>query len=160
MEDTGNKGGRPTLYTPEMLDKAQEYISLCNDYDEDPDIVAPRNGRPHRVVKVPTAGGLARYLGVSRDTIYEWTKVHPAFSDIMDTLGAEQEDRLINNGLSGDYNPTIAKVLLTKHGYREGIDNTTNDKPIEGIRVEIVPPKPRPHDSTELQGDDSLPEEL
>ena len=24
--------------------------------------------------------------------------------------------------------PTIAKVLLTKHGYREGIDQTTNDK--------------------------------
>ena len=31
-------------------------------------------------------------------------------------------------GLQGSYNPTIAKVLLTKHGYREGTDITTNDK--------------------------------
>ena len=41
---------------------------------------------------------------------------------------SKQADRLLNNGLSGNYNPTIAKVMLTKHGYREGIDNTTNDK--------------------------------
>ncbi len=33
----------------------------------------------------------------------------------------------MNNGLSGDYNPTIAKVLLTKHGYREGIEATGKD---------------------------------
>ena len=50
------------------------------------------------------------------------------FSAIIEQLQAEQEDRLINNGLSGNYNPTIAKVLLTKHGYREGVDQTTNDK--------------------------------
>ena len=29
---------------------------------------------------------------------------------------------LINKGLSGDHNPTIAKVLLTEHGYREGTE--------------------------------------
>jgi hypothetical protein len=32
---------------------------------------------------------------------------------------------LINNGLSGDYNPTIAKVLLSKHGYREEVKQDT-----------------------------------
>ena len=118
--------GRPTAYSEEILSKAREYLSLC----EDEEIERGSEERPEYVIKVkiPTRGGLARYLGVSRDTLYEWAKVYPAFSDIMEDLGAEQEDRLISNGLSGDYNPTIAKVLLTKHGYREGVDQTTNDK--------------------------------
>lgn len=73
-----------------------------------------------RVVKLPTYGGLAKYLKLNRDTIFEWVKIHPEFSDLIGDLMAEQEDRLINGGINGDYNPTISKVLLTKHGYREG----------------------------------------
>lgn len=117
---------RPTLYTEEILTKAREYILACKD-DE-----IERESKQGQTVyklkaKLPTKGGLARYLGVSRDTLYEWSSVHEEFSDIMEELGAEQEDRLINNGLSGDYNPTIAKVLLTKHGYadKQEIDHTT-----------------------------------
>lgn len=116
---------RPTDYTPEMLKKAQEYLESCNDEE----VERGTEDRPEYGirVKIPTRGGLARHLGVSRDTLYEWAKVHDEFSDIMEQLGAEQEDRLISNGLSGDYNPTIAKVLLTKHGYREGIEQTGKD---------------------------------
>lgn len=119
-------GGRPTSYSEETLTKAREYLLSC----EDKEIERGSDERPEYTIKVklPTKGGLARYLGVSRETLYAWSKEKPEFSDIMEDLGAEQEDKLINNGLSGDYNPTIAKVLLTKHGYREGIDNTTNDK--------------------------------
>ena len=118
--------GRPTLYSEEMLDKAKEYIAECQD-DE-----IERETKTGQMVyklkpKLPTRGGLARYLGVARSTLYEWAEQHAPFSDIMEELGAEQEDRLINNGLSGDYNPTIAKVLLTKHGYREGIEQTGKD---------------------------------
>lgn len=110
-----------------MLAKAREYLESCQDEEVE------RAGKGESIVfkikaKLPTRGGMARYLGVSRDTLYEWSKVHPQFSYIMEELGAEQEDRLINAGLSGDYNPTISKVLLTKHGYREGVDTTTNDK--------------------------------
>lgn len=115
--------GRPTLYSEEMLTKAREYIESCQDKEVE------REGRGDSVIykiqaKLPTRGGLARYLGVARSTLYEWAEQHQDFSDIMEELGSEQEDRLINNGLSGDYNPTIAKVLLTKHGYREGIEQT------------------------------------
>ena len=48
------------------------------------------------------------------------------------------ESTLINKGLSGDYNPTIAKVLLTKHGYREGIDATTNNKDVGTVLLNPV----------------------
>lgn len=134
-------GGRPTLYSEEMLVKANEYLDSC--YDDDKEVDETLEEQPHGgalkrerkqelIVRIPTKGGLARYLGVSRDTLYEWAKQHEAFSDIMEWLGSEQEDRLINNGLSGAYNPTIAKLLLAKHGYSEKIetDVTTNGESI------------------------------
>lgn len=133
-----NPVGRPTTYSEEMLIKAREYIEQCQDVEVEEDLETQgHGGAPKRknkaVVRLPTKGGLARYLGVSRDTLYEWSSAHDEFSDIMETLGAEQEDRLINNGLSGDYNPTIAKVLLTKHGYadKQEIDHTTGGEKID-----------------------------
>mgnify|MGYP003423733476 FL=1 len=138
MAKRKHPGGRPTDYSEEMLVKAREYIDYCQDIEIEDDLEIQGHGgalkrKNKSVVRLPTKGGLARHLGVSRDTLYEWSNVHEKFSDIMEELGAEQEDRLINNGLSGDYNPTIAKVLLTKHGYHEKqeIDHTTKGEKIE-----------------------------
>ena len=79
---------------------------------------------------LPSIEGLARYLEVSRDTLYEWEKQYPEFSDILEAVRAEQADRLINNGLSGDYNPTITKLMLSKHGYSDKTDITTAGQPL------------------------------
>ncbi len=121
-------GGRPTLYTPELLVKAKEYIDSCTD-----EMVGTV---PKLKVRLPNKGGLARHLDVSRETLYAWAKEYPEFSDIMEQMGAKQEDALINNGISGDYNPTISKVLLTKHGYTDKTETditskgeSLNDKP-------------------------------
>ena len=118
--------GRPTEYTEDIVTRSKEYLALCEDHEIE-------KGNPDRPifktkVKLPTIEGLAVYLKINKTTIYEWEKIHEEFSNVIDELRQEQADRLVNNGLSGDYNPTIAKVLLTKHGYREGIDQTTNDK--------------------------------
>lgn len=119
------KEGRPTDYSPEMLTAAEYYLKSRKDEET----VKGSDERPvYGIrVKLPTIEGLAVWLGVSRDTIYEWEKHHEEFSDILGRLRAEQADKLINNGLSGDYNSTIAKVLLTKHGYREGQEITGKD---------------------------------
>lgn len=123
--------GRPTIYNEEILVKTQEYIDSCEDvqFDYHKTHGEKSDSYEYKVkVKLPTIEGLAFYLKVHRDTLYEWEKEHKEFSDMMGDLRAKQADTLINKGLSGEYNPTIAKVLLTKHGYREGIDQTTNDK--------------------------------
>jgi hypothetical protein len=129
MEETNNPvtkhpGGRPPTYSQEILDKAREYLDICLDIPEDKE-----NGIVKKV-NLPSKAGLALYLKVARETLYAWAELYPEFSDIMEEMGAKQEQALLNNGLSGAYNQTITKVILTKHGYREGIDNTTNDKDI------------------------------
>lgn len=116
--------GRPTDYGPHIIKLAQEYLALCEDKEVE---LGPEDRPIYKIkVKIPTIDGLAVYLKVSRETIYAWEREpgKQEFSDVLAQLRAEQADRLMNNGLSGDYNPTIAKVLLTKHGYREGIENS------------------------------------
>lgn len=81
-------------------------------------------------VNLPTIEGLARFLRVNRDTLYTWAAKHTDSSDILDDLRAEQADKLISNGLSGDYNSTITKLMLTKHGFSDKQDVTSDGKTI------------------------------
>jgi hypothetical protein len=55
-----NKGGRPTKYKPEYCEKAVEIMS-----------------------EGYSIAGLAGKLRIDTDTIYEWAKVHPEFSDAL-----------------------------------------------------------------------------
>jgi len=118
------KVGRPTKYSPEILKKAQEYISNCKDeVEEIIESINEKTGRErfiHKLkVKLPKAEGLALYLEVNRDTLYEWAKKYPRFSDILEKINQIQADRVINEALAGNYNPLIAKLLLGKHGYKD-----------------------------------------
>lgn len=114
--------GRPTDYNEEILTRSIEYIDSCEDESR---AVVTMQGDGYTkydeklVVKLPTIEGLARYLKIHRSTLYAWQKEHSEFSDIIEELQQKQAERLLSNGLSGDYNSTIAKVLLTKHGYTD-----------------------------------------
>lgn len=123
------KPGHPTKYNAKVLEKAWTYIATCKDSDG-----------ISKKVRLPKAEGLAIYLDVSRDTLYEWAKVHPEFSDILEAINKEQVERLINNGLSGFYNSTIVKLVLAKHGYKEETktDITSGGEKIVGINY-IIP---------------------
>jgi|SRR6478736_4469337 len=114
--------GRPTKYSEDILKLTDQYITGCE--DEEQTIVSGESEKftSYKVrvkVKMPTIEGLSLYLNVHKDTIFEWDKQHKEFSDLLSVLRAKQCDRLINKGLSGDYNPFIAKLILSKHGYAE-----------------------------------------
>ena len=79
---------------------------------------------------LPTVAGLAVQMGVARSTVYLWAEEHPEFSDILELLLSQQESQLIQNSLVGMYNAPITKLLLTKHGYKDRADVTTDDAPI------------------------------
>lgn len=113
--------GRPTLYNENTVERAQQYLSDARDsYDE-----VTKN----IVVDLPSVEGLALYLGVSRDTLYEWSRVHPDFSDTLATIKAKQRKVLIDKGLSGDYNSVIAKLVLSSnHGMSEKVETDITSK--------------------------------
>lgn len=108
---------RPTLYEEKYIEAAETYLATCKDEPKE------------RKVDLPTIEGFARYIGVNKTTLYEWSKVHDEFSNALEKIKTEQQTRLINQGLSGTYNSTIAKLVLSaNHNMREKVDTTTNDK--------------------------------
>jgi hypothetical protein len=105
--------GRPPEYNEDIVNKAKEYFANL-----------PQDEVIH------SKEGLALYLGISRDTIYDWCRQEDKedFSYIVEQIFAKQGKTLVNKGLSGGFIPSVVKVMLSKHQYREGIDHTTNDK--------------------------------
>lgn len=81
--------------------------------------------------QIPSIAGLAKFLGVSRETIYNWEKENTEYFDTLSILRVEQETALITGGVSGQYNPNIVTLIMKKeHGYTEKIDLTTQGESI------------------------------
>lgn len=154
--------GRPTDYSPEILEAAQKYLSSCKDEEEQQVVGLSAKGtelyRNKLKVNLPSVEGLAATLKVHRDTLYEWAKHYPEFSDTLEDIKAEQKKRLMDKGLSGDYNPTIAKLILSaNHDMREKTDVTTGgeslnpseeDKSLANKALNQLKPKPKPNGSS------------
>ena len=118
--------GRPTDYSEEIVVKAKAYLDSC--VDEEIEKGTEQKPIYQVKVKLPSIAGLALHLGIARSTVYEWKKEHKAFSDILDDILSQQEKVLLENGLSGTYNPTITKLVLGKHGYTDKQDVTSDGK--------------------------------
>lgn len=95
--------GRPTKYTKDIPQKLNEYISTYSQYGD----------------IIPSAEGFACTIGIGRRTIYDWAGKHVEFSHMLDKLNAAQARAAISKGLTGDWNATIVKLLLSKHGYSD-----------------------------------------
>src|SRR3990167_3848688 len=100
--------GRPTKYTPDIYQKIEEYFTMC--------------GREQ--TSLPTVEGLALKLDVSTETIYQWAKKYPEFSDTVKKTLQKQKQQLIDDGMYGgkEVNAAMAIFLLkVNHGMK---DNT------------------------------------
>lgn len=93
---------------------------------------------------VPSIAGLACYLGKSRSRVYEYGKLNEEFQDTLEAIQSLQESLLVNKGLTGDFNATITKLMLSNHGYSEKqeIDHTSSDSSMspKPTRIELVTP--------------------
>jgi hypothetical protein len=129
-----NEGGRPLELTEELMDKAAHYAS--GGYQEQGEVI-------------PSIAGLAKFLGKTRPTMYEWSRNFPRFSYIIDTLLGNQELRLLNGALSSELNANISKLILSKHGYSDKIeqDIKSSDGSMTPNRIEIVAPSVNSTDS-------------
>ncbi|BAE74832.1 hypothetical phage protein [Sodalis glossinidius str. 'morsitans'] len=108
---TKNKVGCPSELA-QSLEKAKAY--LLGDYENLGDVV-------------PSVAGLACYLGISRSTAQEYAKENEEFSGTLEAIKTLQENRLINKGLTGDFNATITKLMLANHGYSDKQELTGKD---------------------------------
>jgi len=116
-------GGRPTKYNDAIVEKAQEYLDgdwRFNEYVED--------------VPFPTEVGLARYLGLARSTVALWAQKHAEFSDILEKILTIQQEILEAGGVMGKFNPTITRLILSRHGVIERRElEVTEKKAVEEL---------------------------
>ena len=118
-------GGRPTDYTPEMLELCRDYIDNCPD-------------------AVPIIVGLCKHINRSSSIVYKWAKDEDKteFLDILDEIMDLQHLGLVNGGLKAEFSAPVTKMMMTKHGYSEKIDQTLSSPdggPVQNkITVEIV----------------------
>lgn len=104
------KPGRPTKYCDALLEAAEAYLE---NYEAAGDLV-------------PSVVGLALAIGIDKSTCYEWAKHEDKarFSDILTRVEAIQEQQLLRGGLGNEFNPAITKMMLTKHGYSDKIEQS------------------------------------
>ena len=113
--------GRPTKYYPEIINKIDEYFTTV--------------GREQ--TELPTIEGLADYLAITTETVYQWGKKYTEFSDTIKKVAAKQKIQLMNDGMYGgkEVNAAMAIFLLkVNHGMNEGPNTLiqVNVKPILG----------------------------
>lgn len=119
----GVGGGRPTKYGPHIIKLVEKYLADCQ--DEEGEFHKTRGEKSDSyertlTVRLPKIEDLVLILDVSVDTINQWEKEKPEFSETLTKIRKEQHKRLVENALSGKYNPVIAKLMLSSnHGYKE-----------------------------------------
>ena len=85
--------------------------------------------------------GLACQIGVRRETCHAWAKDETKeFSNILGKIAETQERQLVRGGLSSAFNAPITKMMLTKHGYSDKVeqDHTSSDGSMTPKPTEII----------------------
>lgn len=105
-------GGRPSKYNSEILEKAQYYLDNFKEYED----------------VIPSIAGLSLALDIASSTIYDWGSQpqKKEFSEILAKIIDKQHNVLIQQGLVGEFNSNIAKLVLGKHGYKERSETDQN----------------------------------
>jgi hypothetical protein len=120
--------GRPTKYTPELLEKAHEYLDRWEELGD----------------YIPQLAGMALHCDISTETVQEWKKDSKKneFSVLCARVLLMQQRVLINKGLSRKADASLSKLLLMKHGYSEKqeVDVSSSDGSMSPTRIELVAP--------------------
>ena len=99
---------RPTKYTPELLDKANTYLSTYSRL-------------------IPSHQDLCLSLDISESTLYDWAQKHDEFSEILARVKLTQFTVAMDGGLGGEMNANLVKLLMGKHGYSDKVDTVSSD---------------------------------
>jgi hypothetical protein len=121
MQEKAKAGGRPSKYSIEMLNKANEYFDNC----------LKENA-------LPFVDELALILDVCDDTLLNWGKEHGEFLATLERLRKLQKVQLMKGGLNKAYQSNVVLFLLKAN---HGLDEKKKDKDrMESFKVEFVSP--------------------
>lgn len=125
--------GAPTKYDPKYCEEIMKFFDIQPHF-ETPVTTTYKDGTTKEEIKLlpsdlPTLAGFAVKLGVHRDTINQWSKDYPEFSDAIKRAKECQENILITNGLQGLYAQPFA-IITTKNvlGWRDKSDTDITSK--------------------------------
>ncbi len=115
--------GRPTKYCAEILELTRRYL----------------DGHKSLGDPVPTIGGLCLVLDLDYDTIARWRNdpEKEEFSGLVEELMLRQERTLVSGGLRGEFNSSIVRLMLRRHGYIPAIAQEISGNP-QGPPVTVV----------------------
>lgn len=142
------KVGRPTAYGPEVCDRLLTYFSRDPWVESERTITRKDGSTVTETVRLPaelpTLAGFACEVGVHRDTLNEWQRQHPEFSDAVKRAKEEQERILVANGLCGLYEGPFA-IFTAKNviGWRDKVEQEISGKleqEITSVEWKVVDP--------------------
>lgn len=141
-EKQKNKGGRPSKYLSKYATDAfvDEYFAVCKRdtgietiTGTAPDGTTVVLGTKKRL-RLPSVEDLSIYLNVSRDSLYEWGRVKPGFSDTLHKIEVKQKAILFEGGVLGEFNPMITKLILSNnHKMSDKLDSKTTIEDKNGV---------------------------
>jgi hypothetical protein len=108
------KAGQPTKYKEEYCELVIEFFNRPL-WEKKKVQILDRGRMVLKEIDVPcqlpTIERFALNIGVHFDTVYEWAKVHPKFSESLRKAQQAQKEILIQHGLSGQYKEGFAKFV-------------------------------------------------
>lgn len=132
MSEEKNPVGRPSLYKDEYVEKLIKFFDV-EAYREMPILDKEGNTVAMKAIpnKFPTLARFATILGVSRDTLHEWSSAtdedgnlkHPDFSDAYKRAKEFQEAILVEGAMAGAFQANFS-IFTAKNvlGWRDKIE--------------------------------------
>lgn len=128
-EKQKHAGGRPTKYKTEYCEKLIEFFDI-EPTAEVPVVTTFKNGTTRESTELRAndlrfLSAFARKIGVCHDTLCEWCKVYPEFSEAYARAKALQKEHLIICGLQDLYNSRFA--MFTAKNITDMRDKTEHE---------------------------------
>ena len=124
--------GRPTKYREAMIEEVNTYLASVD--------------KKH----LPKIESFAKYLDVNEDQLNEWRKKYPLFHVALLKIKRAQAERLIDDGIYGQTNATIVKLMLmNNHGMREKTDSEVTGKDGGDLVIKIISEDKKTYDDND-----------
>ena len=118
------KVGRPTKYKPEYCQEIIKFFDRELVHHVAKEVIHPKDGvisiMEERATDLPLFEAFAHSIDVHVDTLHEWKKVYPEFSESYKRAKQLQKEHLVTNAMQGRYSNSFA-IFTAKNilGWRD-----------------------------------------